>query len=171
MIRQAVSTDAEAIARIYNHYVRETIVTFEEQPVSAEEMAKRLADTAVASLPWLVLEQDGAILGYALASKWKSRSAYRFAVETTIYLAPHCVGKGAGSRLYQSLVNDVRSRGFHTAIGGIALPNPGSVALHEKLGFRQVAHFSEVGFKLNRWIDVAYWQLPLTQASDRSQSP
>jgi L-amino acid N-acyltransferase YncA len=161
VIRQAISADAEDIAHIYNHYVRETIVTFEEQPVSIVEMAKRLADTVADSLPWLIAEQDGVIAGYARASTWKLRSAYRFSVETTIYLAPDCLGMGVGTSLYQFLVNQIRKLGLHTAIGGIALPNAGSVALHEKLGFRKVAHFAEVGFKFDRWIDVAYWQLTL----------
>jgi phosphinothricin acetyltransferase len=161
VIRQAIAADAGDIAHIYNHYVRETIVTFEEQPVSIVEMAKRLADTAADSLPWLIAEQDGAITGYARASKWKPRSAYRFSVETTIYLAPDCLGKGVGTTLYQFLVNELKKLGLHAAIGGIALPNAGSVALHEKLGFRKVAHFAEVGFKFDRWIDVAYWQLML----------
>lgn len=161
MIRQANSADAEDIAHIYNHYVRETIVTFEEQAVSIAEMAKRLADTVANSLPWLVAEQDGTIVGYARASKWKPRSAYRFSVETTIYLAPDCLGQGVGTSLYQFLIDDLKKLGLHTAIGGIALPNAGSVALHEKLGFRKVAHFDEVGFKFGKWIDVAYWQLSL----------
>jgi L-amino acid N-acyltransferase YncA len=161
VIRQANSADAEDIAHIYNHYVRETIVTFEEQAVSIAEMAKRLADTVANSLPWLVAEQDGTIVGYARASKWKPRSAYRFSVETTIYLAPDCLGQGVGTSLYQFLIDDLKKLGLHTAIGGIALPNAGSVALHEKLGFRKVAHFDEVGFKFGKWIDVAYWQLSL----------
>ncbi len=161
MIRGAVAADAEAISSIYNHYVRETIVTFEEQPVSASEMAGRLAEVAAASLPWLVAERDGSIVGYARATKWKGRSAYRFSVETTIYLAPHCVGKRIGTGLYQYLLDQLKDRGLHTAIGGVALPNPTSVALHEKFGFRKVAHFGEVGFKFGKWIDVAYWQLSL----------
>lgn len=161
MIRKAVAVDAEAISCIYNHYIRETIITFEEQLVSPSEMAERIAEVAAASLPWLVAEQDGSIVGYARATKWKGRSAYRFSVETTIYLAPHCVGKGIGTRLYQFLFEQLKGMGLHTAIGGVALPNPASVALHEKLGFRKVAQFAEVGFKFGKWIDVAYWQLPL----------
>jgi len=161
VIRGAVAADAEAISSIYNHYVRETIVTFEEQPVSASEMAGRLAEVAAASLPWLVAERDGSIVGYARATKWKARSAYRFSVETTIYLAPHCVGKRTGTELYQYLLDPLKDRGLQTAIGGVALPNPASVALHEKFGFRKVAHFGEVGFKFGKWIDVAYWQLSL----------
>lgn len=161
MIRQAVATDAEAIARIYNHYILETIVTFEEQPVSPSEMAERIAEVTAASLPWLVAEQGGSVLGYARASKWKGRSAYRFSVETTIYLAPNCLGNGLGTSLYQVLLKQLKELGLHVAIGGIALPNAASLALHEKLGFHKVAQFAEVGFKFGKWIDVGYWQLTL----------
>ncbi len=161
MIRQAVATDAEAVACIYNHYIRETIITFVEQPVSPSEMAERIAQTAAASLPWLVAEQSDTIVGYAYASKWKERSAYRFSAETTIYLVPGCFGKGIGTSLYQALLKQLKDLGLHVAIGGVALPNAASVALHEKLGFRKVAHFGEVGFKFDKWIDVAYWQLTL----------
>ena len=100
-------------------------------------------------------------MGYASATKWKGRSAYRFSVETTIYLAPHSVGKRIGTELYRHLLDQLRDLGLHTAIGGVALPNPASVALHEKCGFRKVAHFGEVGFKFGKWIDVAYWQVSL----------
>jgi L-amino acid N-acyltransferase YncA len=161
VIRQAVATDAEAISRIYNHYILDTIITFEEQPVPSSEMAERIAEVTSASLPWLVAEQDGSILGYARASKWKGRSAYRFSVETTIYLAPHCLGRGIGTSLYQLLLEQLKDLGLHVAIGGIALPNAASLALHEKLGFRKVAQFAEVGFKFSKWIDVGYWQLTL----------
>lgn len=161
MIRKATAADAEAIASIYNHYVQETIITFEEQPVSASEMAKRIAEVSAASLPWLVAEKNGSIVGYARATKWKDRSAYRFSVETTIYLAPHIVGKGIGTSLYQVLLTQLKGLELHIAIGGVALPNAASIALHEKLGFRKVAHFSDVGFKFYKWIDVAYWQLSL----------
>jgi L-amino acid N-acyltransferase YncA len=161
LIRQAVPTDAAAVAYLYNHYVRNTIITFEEEPVATADMAKRIMDTATDLLPWLVLEEDRAIIGYARASKWKPRSAYRFSVETTIYLTPDRQKAGIGTRLYGSLISELKNLKHHTAIGGIALRNSASVALHEKLGFRKVAHFVEVGFKFGRWIDVAYWQIQL----------
>lgn len=161
MIRLATAADAPAIASIYNHYVTETWVTFEEQPVSVTDMAERVADVADASLPWVIEEQAGAINGYACATKWKGRCAYRFSVETTIYLAPQSLGKGIGTRLYEALLGRLKDGGLHIAIGGVALPNVASVALHEKLGFHKVAHFNEVGFKFGRWIDVAYWQRSL----------
>ena len=165
MIRTASTADADAIASIYNHYVRETVVTFEEEPVSPAEIAGRIGEVAAASLPWLVAEQAGVVVGYARATKWRPRSAYRYSVETTIYLSPQHLGGGIGTHLYRHLIEELKGRGLHLAIGGVALPNAASVALHEKLGFRKVAHFNEVGFKFGRWIDVAYWQLPLLSES------
>ena len=160
MIRPVVPADAAQIGEIYNYHVRETVVTFEEQPVNIDEMARRIAE-ATAAYPWLVSEQDGVIEGYACASAWKRRSAYRFAVESTVYVAPGCTGRGLGTRLYQALITELRGRGMHCAIGGIALPNPASIALHEKLGFVPIGQFRQVGWKLERWVDVGYWELLL----------
>lgn len=158
MIRSARPADAARVAEIYNHYVLGTTITFEEEVVPTAAMAGRLAEVESAALPWLVAEEDGVVAGYAHASKWKGRCAYRFSVETTIYLDPSRVHRGLGTRLYEALIAELPSRNLHAAMGGVALPNAASVALHEKLGFRKVAHFSEVGFKFGRWIDVAYWQ-------------
>jgi phosphinothricin acetyltransferase len=162
MIRPAKSEDAAQICDIYNHYVRETVVTFEESEVPPNEMAQRIADITAARLPWLVWEESGVILGYAYASAWKVRAAYRHSVEASIYLPPHATGRGIGSSLYRALIDDVRQRGVHAVIGGAALPNPASVALHERLGFEKVAQFRQVGFKFGKWVDVAYWQLLLS---------
>jgi L-amino acid N-acyltransferase YncA len=161
MIRPARSEDAAQICVIYNHYVRETVVTFEESPVSAAEMVLRIADITT-RLPWLVWEEGGIILGYAYASPWKVRAAYRHSVEASIYLPPSATGRGIGSGLYKALIDDLRHRHIHAVIGGAALPNPASVALHERLGFEKVAQFKQVGFKFGRWVDVAYWQLVLS---------
>jgi phosphinothricin acetyltransferase len=157
-IRPAVEADAAALARIYDPYVRATTVTFEAEPVAPEEMASRLRGVLSGGLPWLVAEQDGQVVGYAYASPWKSRAAYRFAVEVTVYLAPGFTRRGWGRRLYEELFARLRERGVHGVVGGIALPNDASVALHERLGMVKVAHFREIGFKLGRWIDVGYWQ-------------
>jgi phosphinothricin acetyltransferase len=159
-IRACATTDAAAVSEIYNHYVRDTVVTFEETPISAGEMAQRIEDVG-ARFPWLVWDDAGAVTAYAYATAWKSRSAYRFSVETTIYVAASHHGRGIGSELYGALLASLKTGGFHTAVGGIALPNPGSVALHEKLGFRKIAHFAEVGRKFDRWVDVGYWQRTL----------
>lgn len=158
MIRMATGADVEPVCAIYNHYVTDTIVTFEEQPVARCDMQSRMA-AVLDKLPWLVLERDGEVAGYAYAAPWKSRTGYRFAVESSIYLAPAHVGRGFGSALYASLLDHLRTRDIHCVIGGAALPNAASVAVHEKLGFTQVAHFRESGFKFGRWIDVGYWQI------------
>ena len=157
-LRTATAADADAIAAIYNHYVAHTVVTFEEEPVSANEMRRRMDDVFASSLPWLVAESDGRIGGYAYATKWKARSAYRFSVEITVYLADGLGKQGLGSRLYEELFRRLKGQGIHAAIGGIALPNFASVALHEKFGMRKVAHFEQVGFKFGKWVDVAYWE-------------
>ncbi len=158
VIRPATISDAEAVARIYNHYIANTTITFEERAITSSQMAERIGKVASASLPWLVAEHDGRVNGYAYATQWKERSAYRFSVEITVYLATEAIGRGIGSALYEALFAELDKRGVHAAIGGIALPNPASVALHEKLGMKQVAHFEQVGFKFGQWLDVGYWQ-------------
>ena len=158
MIRIAEISDAPAIAGIYNHYVANTAISFEEQPVSAEQMAERMLEVSALSLPWLVAEESSKVLGYAYASKWKARSAYRFSVETSVYLQHGATGQGMGSRLYEVLFGTLQERGVHVAIGGIALPNEASISLHEKFGMKKVAHFAQVGFKFGKWVDVGYWQ-------------
>jgi phosphinothricin acetyltransferase len=163
MIRPVRPSDAEAICLIYNHYVLHTIVSFEEEAVAPEEMARRMEAVAVAGLPWLVLEEESRLVGYAYATPWKTRRGYRYAVESSVYLEASAGGKGHGSRLYAELLAELRSRPLRTVIGGIALPNEASVGLHEKLGFRKVAHFERVGWKHGRWVDVAYWQLSLSE--------
>ena len=158
MIRDATTQDAQGIADIYNHYIANSIITFEEEAVSKEEMAQRVEETFADKLPYLVLEKDGQILGYAYSSKWKGRCAYRYSVEVTVYLSPDAGGKGYGSQLYDELFARLAELGFHIAIAGISLPNQASIALHEKFGMKKVAHFEEVGFKFGNWVDVGYWQ-------------
>lgn len=161
ILREVGHDDAEAIAAIYNHYVLTSVATFEEEPVTLEEMCHRIENVRSASLPWLVAERERKVIGYAYATPWKSRSGYRFSAETSMYIASEHVGRGTGSALYAQLIAAVRDRGIHVLIGGISLPNAASVALNEKFGFRKVAHFAEVGFKFGKWIDVGYWQRAL----------
>jgi L-amino acid N-acyltransferase YncA len=111
-----------------------------------------------AALPWLIAAEGGRTVGYAYASPWKARAAYRFSAETTVYVAEGITRRGIGSQLYEKLLSILVERGIHSAIGGIALQNDASVALHEKFGFVKVAHFQQVGFKFGRWVDVGYWQ-------------
>lgn len=160
MIRPACIEDSSRICGIYNHYVESTVITFEEEPVATAEMRNRI-QSGSETLPWMVCEVEGQIIGYAYASQWKSRCAYRYSVESSIYLSSDSVGAGIGTQLYGALLEELRQLGFHSVIGGVALPNPASVALFEKFGFEKVAHFREVGRKFDRWIDVGYWQLIL----------
>ena len=161
VVRSAALGDAVAMARIYNYYVAETIVTFEEEAVTAEDFERRVQDVWSGKLPWLVAEQGSDIVGYAYASNWKRRFGYRFSVEVTVYLDPACARQGIGSKLYAQILPLLKAAGIRVAIGGIALPNDASVLLHEKFGFEKVAHFKEVGIKFGQWIDVGYWQLSL----------
>jgi phosphinothricin acetyltransferase len=147
-IRAVKPSDSEALAEIYNHYVVGTVVTFEETPISGAEMEQRIDAVHSASLPWLVAEKDGRAVGFAYASPWKTRSAYRFSVEVTVYLAHGSAGCGIGTRLYRELIAILQTLDTHAVIGGIALPNDASVALHQKFGFEKIA----------QWIDVGYWE-------------
>lgn len=157
MIRTAEGSDAEAIAAIYNHYIENTVITFEETPVSAEALAGRIEAVKRLNLPWLVIEDNSAIVGYAYATRWKERIAYRHSAEVTIYLAPDRTSRGLGTQLYRALFDAIRAD-IHVLVGVITLPNPASVTIHEKFGMEKVAHFKEVGYKFDRWLDVGCWQ-------------
>lgn len=157
-IRIARPGDADAVAAIYNHYVAGSVATFELDGVAPAVMAGRMAEVASHGLPWLVLEENAVVLGYAYAGRWRTREGYRHSVETSIYLAPTATGRGLGVVLYRQLLDRLPACGVHAVIGGIALPNPASEALHQSMGFEPVARFREVGRKFGRWIDVAYWQ-------------
>ena len=160
MIRQVLPKDAKQICSIYNYHVTNTIVTFEEELVAEMEMKQRIMATTL-KYPWLVYEEGESVAGYAYASQWRTRSAYRYTAETTVYIHEDFRGKGIGTTLYTQLIGYMRALSFHSLIGGIALPNDASIALHEKLKFKKVAHFEQVGFKANRWVDVGYWELLL----------
>lgn len=157
MIRPATAADAQALCDIYNPYIEKTVITFEEVPLDAAAMAQRVADIQQRHM-WHVAEEGGRLLGYAYAGPWRPRAAYRFAVETSVYLAEDAVGRGLGRALYEVVLDELPRRGFRCAMGGIALPNDASVRLHEALGFVKVAHFEDVGFKFGQWIPVGYWQ-------------
>ena len=162
MIRTVTRADSEIIADIYNFYVANTVVTFEEDLVSSAEMLGRIVSALEENLPWLVAEEEGKVIGYAYVSKWKGRCAYRYSVESTVYLDHKVTSKGWGSKLYTELLKSLKDKGFHVVMGGISLPNANSVSLHEKFGFEKVAHFKEVGHKFGAWVDVGYWQVTLS---------
>ncbi|TWT63424.1 arsinothricin resistance N-acetyltransferase ArsN1 family B [Rubinisphaera italica] len=158
IVRLATSADAAAIVEIYNYYITNTIITFEEEVISEAEMSRRMFDIAALNLPWLVAEVEGQVAGYAYAGQFRTRIAFRYTVEVTVYLDMKYAGRGLGSKLYEELFAKLKELGIHVAIGGISLPNESSVALHEKFGMEKVAHFKEVGYKFDQWIDVGFWQ-------------
>jgi len=160
LIRLATEQDAPAIASIYAPVVRETAISFELEPPTDDEFRARIRDV-LAFAPWLVREDDGRVVGYAYASKFRVRPAYRFTVETTVYVAADAHRRGVGRSLYAALLSCLRAQRFRRAIGGITLPNAGSVGLHEAMGFRKCAVFANVGFKFGRWHAVGFWDLEL----------
>lgn len=161
MIRPVKPADAAQICAIYNHYIETSVISFEFAPVSEEQMTQRVEQIAAMGLPWLVATAGEQLLGYAYATTWKARIAYRFSVEITIYLAQQGTAKGIGTALYQALFEALEAQEVHAVVACIALPNEHSVALHEKFGMRKVGHFEEVGQKFDRWLDVGYWQVNL----------
>jgi phosphinothricin acetyltransferase len=158
-IRDATADDAAAIAAIYAPLVTDSIVSFEEDPPSAEEMADRIA----ASHVWLVAEDDGEVVGYAYGARFHPRAAYRWSTEASIYLAPEARGRGTGKRLVAELLVRLKAMGFVNVFGGTSLPNPASECLLESFGFKKVAHWEHVGFKLDAWHDVSWRQLTLQE--------
>jgi L-amino acid N-acyltransferase YncA len=160
MIRPVRPEDAAQICWIYNYYIENTTVTFETEAVSAEAMRERIISVSE-NFPWLVYENEGKIYGYAYAARWKERNAYRFTVESTVYIEDGCTAMGIGPELYQALIEVLRQKNFHAVLAGITLPNDNSVKMHEKLGFKKVAHMEQTGFKQDKWIDVGYWELIL----------
>jgi len=159
-IRAVAAADAAAICAIYNPYVEQTVISFEQSPVSAADMAKRIAEYT-ALYPWLVAEANGNVVAYAYATRWRSRAAYDYTLESTVYVDKAYTGRGVAKPLYLQLLRDLQARGVRAIVGCIALPNDASVALHEKCGFVKVAHFPQVGRKFERWVDVGFWQATL----------
>lgn len=159
MIRVATDNDVASILEIYAHYVQTSHCTFELAPPALEEMRIKIQES---QYPWLVFEENSKVLGYAYATQWKAREAYKRTVETSVYMHQDEFGKGIAVKLYTHLIETLSSLGFHTILAGISLPNDASVRLHEKLGFHKVGELKEVGFKFDRWVDVGYWQLKLS---------
>jgi L-amino acid N-acyltransferase YncA len=158
MIRLATEADVGEIADIYNYYIQNTTATFEESDVTPEEVLSRVQKVTGSGFPWLVAQDNEKVIGYAYANKWNERAAYRHTAEVTAYLSPGSVSNGSGTKLYEELFSQLRELSIFTAIGGITLPNPASVAIHEKFGMKKVAHFEAVGYKFGKWLDVGYWQ-------------
>lgn len=163
-IRAASADDAAACLAIYAPIVRQTSISFELEPPSLEEFAGRITQ-ARERHEWLVAERDGAVVGYAYATTFRARAAYRFACESSVYVAEGERGHRTGERLMRELVERLRAQGFAQVIAGATLPNPASAALHERLGFRAVGRFEGVGHKFGAWHAVGFWQLDLTAQS------
>lgn len=156
-IRPCQPGDYQSICDISNYYIENTVISFEESALTVAEVEERVI-ACTRNYPWLVYMQDDRLVGYAYASKWQQRSAYRLCVETTVYLRPGEAGRGYGGALYRVLLPRLRELGLQVAIAGIALPNEASVKLHENNGFTKVAHFPGVGWKFGQRVDVGYWQ-------------
>jgi L-amino acid N-acyltransferase YncA len=171
LIRLAREYDSAGVADVYRPYVEDSPISFEEQAPHAAEIARRIAGDGRGLFPWLVADEDGRLLGYANSSPFRARPAYRWAVETGIYLAADAHGRGIGRKLLSALLDLLTAQGFTTAVAGIALPNAASVALHEKLGFVLTGTYDRTGFKRGEWIDVGHWQRDLAPRTPQPPQP
>lgn len=165
-VRRAVpERDAARCLEIYAPFVEHTTVSFEEIVPSASEFADRIR-AIITSHAWLVIERDGEVGGYAYACTHRTRAAYRWAVDVTVYVDPTHQRSGLGRRLYSALFDQLRPQGFHIACAGINLPNDASVGLHEAMGFEPVGVYRRIGWKHGSWRDVGWWQLELLPTTD-----
>ena len=169
-IRDATEHDVKACAEIYGHYVVNTAATFETEVPDASEMARRIS-AAQATHAWIVLEADGQVIGYAYGQSFKSRSAYRWSCEVSVYLEPGSRGVGGGRQLYEALLARLAERGYRTAVAGMTLPNEASVGLHRAMGFEPVGIYRSIGWKLGSWHDVAWMQRSLSADADPPGEP
>ena len=160
MLRIAEPRDAAAIAEIYRPYVEATAISFEERPPTAEEMAVKIEKVG-ATFPFIVLEEAGEILGYAYATRYRERAAYRWSLEDSVYLRKDAVGRGLGKLLLSALIELLRELGYMKIYAVIAPPNPASIGLHEKLGFLPLCRFSDTAFKLGQWQAIDRMDLTL----------
>jgi L-amino acid N-acyltransferase YncA len=169
-IRLATIPDAAAVAAIYAPYCDGTVISFEETAPTAGEMARRIASIG-GIRPWIVLEEDGEVIGYAYASAHHERAAYRWSVSTAIYVSRHHHRRGAGRALYTTLFALLRSLGYRQATAGITLPNPASVGLHGAFGFVPVGVYRHIGYKMGRWHDVGWYQAEIQSALAHPPEP
>jgi len=163
MIRPVDQSDAAAIANIYNHYIDETIITFEYDRVESTEIESRIKSAIKGGYPYIVFVDPASneVVGYAYAGPWRKRIAYRYVVESAIYIRSGMERQGIGKQLYAELFAQLRAKEFRSVIAGVSIPNEASSAAHRSMGFRLVGVFEKVGFKFDRWIDVEFWQLDL----------
>jgi phosphinothricin acetyltransferase len=168
--RLARPDDAAAILAIYAPYCEASTVSFEVVAPTVEQMADRI-EKVLARYPWLICELNGRAAGYVYASQHRERAAYRWAVDVAVYVADTCRRRGIGQALYSTLFAMLRVQGYFKALAGITLPNPGSVGLHEAMGFKPIAVYRGVGYKLGQWVDVGWWQLDLQPEIARPREP
>jgi L-amino acid N-acyltransferase YncA len=167
-IRLATESDAPAVAAIYAPFCEFTAVSFEVEAPTPHTMAARIRSITV-HYPWLIMDDNGAVAGYAYAGRHRERAAYQWAVDVAVYVSPSHQRRGVGRALYTRLFDLLRRQGYFKAYGGITLPNPGSVGLHEAMGFTLVGVYRGVGYKLGEWHDVAWYQKTLQP--ERSEPP
>ena len=170
MIRDATAADAERCAAIYAPYVRETAISFESEPPTADELARRIAEAQRAHA-WLVLETDGDVVGYAYGGPFMARAAYQWATTVSVYLDAGRRRAGGGRALYEALFERLAARGHRTALAGIALPNDASIGLHLAMGFEPAGIYRRVGWKHDRWHDVAWTQKALADGEGPPSEP
>ena len=163
-IRLAAPDDTEQILAIYSPYVRDTSISFELIVPTVAEMRSKITEVSQ-RYPWLVSEASEGITGYAYASRHRERAAYQWSVDVSVYIQSEHHGMGLGTRLYDALFKILVDQGYHNAYAGITLPNPASVALHEKMGFTSIGIYRGVGYKLNAWHDVGWWHLKLADTN------
>jgi len=169
-IRRAREADAASVAAIYAPYCTDTVITFEDVAPTVDEMARRIR-TIGDTRPWIVLEDEGTVVGYAYASPHYERAAYRWSVSTAIYISRAQHRRGAGRALYTTLFAVLRHLGYYTATAGITMPNAASVGLHEAFGFRLVGVYRGIGYKMGQWHDVAWYQAALQPRSPQPDEP
>ncbi len=159
MIREASQSDATAITAIYNHYVEHSYATMQFEKSDEVFFELRIKTIQESGHFWLVAEEEGKVIGYAYSGAWNPREGYKQTCEVSVYISPSAKGKGIGTSLYEALFDRLRSKGIQVIIAVIGLPNEASIALHEKFGMEQVAHFPKMGLKFGKWMDAGYWQL------------
>lgn len=166
-VRPAAEHDLEPLNDMYNQYVKDTHFTFDLEPITIEARREWFTHYRRAGRHRLLVAVSAdTVVGYACSSQWRTKPAYETSIETSVYLAPDAVGHGSGTKLYQALFKSLEDEDVHRAYAGIALPNPASVALHERFGFKRVAHFTEQGRKFGRYWDVAWFEKPLGEQAE-----
>ncbi len=170
IVRCATTADADGIRAIYAPVVLETPISFELEPPTVDEMRGRIEKT-LPHFPWLVCESDGNVEGYAYASRHRERAAYQWSADVSVYVAADARRKGVGRRLYTPLLGMLADMNYYTALAGVVLPNPGSVGLHEAMGFKPIGVYRNIGYKLGAWHDVGWWQCKLREYDHEPRKP